>query len=160
MTVSTDMLVTWRRPRTVFRAKLDQGARDDRALAILMAACLLLFVAQWPALSRAAHFDPTVPLQARMSGALIATLFILPLILYAIAALSRLVASLLGGRGTYFGARLALFWALLCTAPLMLFHGLVSGFIGQGPQLLIVGICVATAFLWLWLTLLHEAERG
>jgi hypothetical protein len=158
MTVSTDMLATWRRPRAVFRVKLDQGTRDDRALAILMAACVLLFVAQWPALSRAAHFDRAVPLDARMGGALMATVFILPLILYAVAALSHLAALAFGGKGSHYGARLALFWALLCTAPLMLFHGLIAGFIGQGPQLIGAGFIVAAAFLWLWLTLLHEAE--
>lgn len=160
MTVSTDMLATWRRPREILRAKLAQGQRDDRALATLMAACLLMFVAQWPGLSRAAHLDPSIPLDARIAGALMATIFLLPPIMYAIAALSHLVARAFGGKGSFYGARLALFWALLCIAPLMLFHGLVAGFIGQGAQLLVVGVLILLAFLWLWMTLLIEAERG
>jgi hypothetical protein len=160
MTVSTDMLATWRRPREILRAKLAQGQRDDRALATLMAACLLMFVAQWPGLSRAAHLDPSIPLDARIAGALMATIFLLPPIMYAIAALSHLVARAFGGKGSFYGARLALFWALLCIAPLMLFHGLVAGFIGQGTQLLVVGVLILLAFLWLWMTLLIEAERG
>ena len=134
MTVSTDMLATWRRPREILRAKLAQGQRDDRALATLMAACLLMFVAQWPGLSRAAHLDPSIPLDARIAGALMATIFLLPPIMYAIAAVSHLVARAFGGKGSFYGARLALFWALLCIAPLMLFHGLVAGFIGQGTN--------------------------
>lgn len=160
MTVTGDMLATWRRPRQVFRAKLDQGPRDDRALAVLIGACLLIFVAQWPRLSREATLDPAVPLDARIGGALMATIFILPVLLYALAAVSHLIARAFGGRGTPFGARLALFWALLCTAPLMLFQGLVAGFVGPGPQLLAVGVVVAGAFFWLWMTLLVEAERG
>lgn len=160
MTVTTDMLATWRRPREILRAKLAQGQRDDRALATLMAACLLLFIAQWPGLSRAAHLDPAIPLDARIAGALMATIFLLPPIMYAIAAASHLVARVFGGKGSYYGARLALFWALLCIAPLMLFHGLVAGFIGQGTQLLAVGVLILLAFLWLWITLLIEAERG
>jgi hypothetical protein len=160
MTVSTDMLATWRRPREILRAKLAQGQRDDRALATLMAACLLMFVAQWPGLSRAAHLDPSIPLDARIAGALMATIFLLPPIMYAIAAVSHLVARAFGGKGSFYGARLALFWALLCIAPLMLFHGLVAGFIGQGTQLLVVGVLILLAFLWLWMTLLIEAERG
>jgi hypothetical protein len=160
MTVTGDMLATWRRPRQILRAKLAGGVRDDRALAVLMGACMLIFIAQWPRLSREAHLDPSVPLDARIGGALMATIFLLPIVLYALAAVSHLVARLFGGRGSHFGARLALFWALLCTAPLMLFQGLVAGFLGPGPQLLLVGGIVALAFLWLWLTLLIEAERG
>ena len=160
MTVSTEIFATWRRPRAIFRARLDAGPREDRALAVLMGACLLAFVAQWPALSRAAHLDPSVPLDARIGGALLGSVFLLPLVLYAIAAVSHLVARALGGKGSPFGARLALFWALLSTTPLMLFQGLIAGFIGAGPQLLAVGIVTLAAFLWLWLTLLIEAGRG
>ncbi len=42
----------------------------------------------------------------------------------------------------------------------MLFQGLAAGFLGQGLQLTALGVLVGLAFLWLWLTLLHEAERG
>ncbi len=160
MTVTGDILGTWRRPRDVLRAKLAEGARDDRALATLMGACGLIFIAQWPALSRAATLDASVPLEARISGALLATVFILPPALYLVAAVSHLIARAFGGKGSHFGARLALFWALLCTAPLMLLNGLVAGFLGQGVQATAVGLVVLTAFLWLWLTLLAEAERG
>lgn len=160
MTVTGDILATWRRPRDILRAKLAEGPRDDRALAMLMGACGLIFIAQWPALSRAATLDPSVPLEARMSGALLATVFILPPTLYGVAAISHLIARAIGGRGSHFGARLALFWALLCTAPLMLLNGIVAGFIGQGVQAMLVGLVVLAAFVWLWLTLLAEAERG
>lgn len=160
MTVTLDILSTWRRPRSIIRAKLAQGMREDRALAVLMGACALLFLAQWPALSRAAHLDPSVPLDARLGGALLATIFILPPVLYALAALSHLIARAFGGKGSPYGARLALFWALLCAAPLVLFHGLVAGFLGQELQVTVVGVIVFLAFLWLWLTLLIEAERG
>lgn len=160
MTISTEIFATWRRPRAVFRARLAAGAREDRALAILMGACCLAFVAQWPALSRAAHLDPSVPLDARIGGALLGSVFLLPLLLYAIAAISRLVARSIGGKGSHFAARLALFWAFLCATPLMLLQGLVAGFIGSGTQLLVVGGATLAAFLWLWLTLLSEAERG
>ncbi len=160
MTVTTEILATWRRPRDILRIKLAEGPREDRALAVLMGACSLLFVAQWPALSRAAALDPSVPLDARIGGALMATVFILPVCLYAIAAISHLVARIFGGKGTHYGARLALFWALLCLTPLTLLNGLVAGFLGQGTQATVVGVVVLAAFLWLWLTLLVEAERG
>jgi hypothetical protein len=79
---------------------------------------------------------------------------------YALAALSRLVARTLGGQGTWYGARVALFWALAAIGPLMLLQGLVSGMIGPGPALTAVTVGIGAAFFWLWFTLLHEAERG
>ena len=35
----------------------------------------------------------------------------------------------MGGQGSAYGARLAVFWALLSSAPLVLLNGLVAGFI-------------------------------
>lgn len=160
MTVTTDILRSWRHPREVIREKLAHGAREDRALAVLMGAALLLFVAQWPGLSRAAFLDPTTPLEARLGGALMACLFILPLMAYAIALVTHLLARALGGKGTGFGARLALFWALLAIAPAMLLQGLTAGFIGPSPALNLVQGIVLVGFLWIWLSMLTEAEQG
>ena len=160
MAVSTDIMRTYRAPRLVLREKLARGAREDRALATLMGACFLIFVAQWPLLSRQAYLDPSVPLDARMGGALMGWLFIVPLAAYVIAAASHLLARLLGGRGTWFGARLALFWALLAASPLWLLNGRVAGFIGPGPALNLVGVFAVGAFLVFWGAGLWEAERG
>lgn len=159
MPVSTDILESYLRPRQVFRRKLQGGTHEGRALATLIGACLLIFVAQWPGLARAAHVDPAIPLDARMGGALLGTLFLLPPIAYAVAALSHLVARAFGGTGSFFSARLALFWALLAVSPLMLLQGLVRGFIGPGPALTLVGLAVLATFLMLWVTSLIESER-
>jgi hypothetical protein len=94
-----------------------------------------------------------------MGGALLGTLFLLPPIAYAVAALSHLVARAFGGTGSFFSARLALFWALLAVSPLMLLQGLVRGFIGPGPALTLVGLAVLATFLVLWVTSLIESER-
>jgi hypothetical protein len=66
----------------------------------------------------------------------------------------------MGGQGTGYGARVALFWSLLAVSPLMLFQGLVRGFVGPGPGLTATGIVVALAFLALWINALIEAERA
>ncbi len=172
MAVSTDILATWARPRKVFRQILDRSRGEGQALAYLLAACLLIFVAQWPRLARDAHFarqtaeaagtppDQVPGLQALIGINLFALLFMAPLIFYALAGLAHLVARALGGTGTPLASRLALFWALLATAPWMLFQGLVSGFIGAGPALTATGVVVALAFLGLWLTLMREAHRA
>ena len=68
------------------------------------------------------------------------------------------VARAMGGQGSWYGARLALFWALASISPLMLLQGLVSGMIGAGPAMWLVSVGVAFGFLWLWLCMLHEVE--
>ncbi len=139
------------------RAMLRDGPREDRALAVLMAACLLVFVAQWPALARAAHLDPSVPLAARIGGALMGWLFIAPLLLYGIAGLVQAALWLAGRRACGTAVRLALFWALLASAPLWLLHGLMRGIVGTGALTAVVGFGVLGAFLLLWGVLMREA---
>ena len=51
MPVVPDILRTWRDPRGVIRDRLSAGVREDRALATVMGACALMFVAQWPRLA-------------------------------------------------------------------------------------------------------------
>ena len=85
-----------------------------------------------------------------MGGTLMAWLFIAPLILYAVAALSHLAGRAFGrGPGGY-GARIALFWALLAAAPVMLLWGLTAGFVGPGIELNLVGLLWLGVFGWFW----------
>jgi len=158
VSVVNDIARTYVRPREVFRRRFGAGPREDRAIAVLMAACALIFVAQWPRLAREAHFDDTVTLQALMGATLFAWVFVAPLVLYGLAALSHVVARALGGQGTWFRARLALFWALLAASPLWLFHGLVAGFVGPGASLSLVGLLALGAFVVFWGVGLVEAE--
>jgi hypothetical protein len=160
MSVTGDIVRTYRAPREVIRRKLAGGAREDRALATLFAACLLIFVAQWPVLSREAYLNPEVPLDARLGATLMAWLFIAPLAAYVIAAISHVFARVFGGGGTWFGARLALFWALLAASPLWLLNGLVAGFVGPGAALKLVGAIAIGAFAVFWAAGLWEAEGG
>jgi hypothetical protein len=159
MPVTLDILRAWRDPRGVIRAKLGAGVREDRALAVLMGGLALSFVAQWPVLARQAYFAPEIPLEARLTGALMGTVFLGPLIAYAVAAFSHLAARLVGGGGTFFAARLALFWAILASGPAILLNGLVQGFLGQGRPALVVGFVVLAGFVYLWINMLIEAER-
>lgn len=157
MPVARDIVATYRGPRRVVRRLLDMGMREDRALAILISACVVVFVAQWPRLAREAYLTGQ-ELNPLLGGALLAWIFIAPLMLYALALLAHGLARLVGGRGSAYGARLALFWALLAASPLILLHGLVAGFIGPGPGLQGVGLIWCGVFLWFWLSGLREAE--
>ncbi|MDZ4134462.1 MAG: YIP1 family protein [Paracoccaceae bacterium] len=159
MAVTSDIGESWRRPRVVFRRKLGEGLHEGRLLAILLGACGLIYVAQWPRLARASQLDPSVPLDARMAITLFALLFVAPLLFYALATISHWLAQTLGGKATAAAARLALFWALLVVSPLMLLQGLLSGFLGATPAVTGVGVGVLLAFLVLWGNMLYEAER-
>jgi hypothetical protein len=164
MAVTNDIARTYRRPRVVIRDLLDQGKREDRAIAYLIISCFLIFVAQWPRLSRkAAGFEipagAEVPeLDRLLAYEFMAWLMIWPLFLYIIAGLTHLVAKAIGGKGSGYGARLALFWAMLSTVPLLLLHGLMAGFTGPGAQTNFVGALWLIAFLWIWIQGLREAE--
>ncbi|WP_102223123.1 YIP1 family protein [Acidimangrovimonas sediminis] len=160
MSLVGDIAESYRAPGRVALRKLGQGVREDRALAWLMLACFLIFVSEWPGLSRAAHLAPSVTFDQRLGGALMSTLFLLPVIAYALAALAHLVARALGGQGSWYGARLALFWAMLAISPLMLLNGVVAGLVGDGSGPRVLGWIVAAAFLWLWLGGLRATGRA
>ena len=159
MAVTRDIAETYRGPGRVLRRLLEMGQREDRALAFLMAGCVLVFIAQLPRLSREAHLTGQ-ELNMLLGASLLAWVIIAPLLFYCIAALSHLVARLVGGKGGWYGARLALFWALLASSPVLLFHGLVAGLIGPGAALDTVGGLALGVFLWFWLAGLRQAERA
>lgn len=158
MAITSDIVATYRGPGAVVRRLLARGQREDRALAILMAGCLLVFVSQWPPLARQAHIEG-VELNPLLGGALLAWVMIAPILMYALAAGSHLLAKALGGKGSFYGARLALFWALLAVSPLFLLNGLLAGFVGPGPGPKAVEFLSFALFLWFWLGGLFAAER-
>ena len=159
MAVTSDIAAMYRRPRPVVARILGMGQREDRALVFLMLFCALGFVAQLPRLSREAYLQEQ-ELNMLMGGALLGWVFLAPLMFYGIAALSHLVAKIFGGKGQWYGARIALFWALLASAPLMLLHGLVAGFIGPGAAQTLVGVLWLAVLGWFWFTGLRLAERS
>jgi hypothetical protein len=159
MSVARDIVATWRRPRQVMRRLLAQGRREDRAIMLLLLACGIIFVSQWPGISREAALNADgAPLQARLAITFFAWLMIWPLLFYGLGSLTHVIARLFGGKGTYYSARLALFWALLASTPAWLFYGLVTGFIGPGPAQTLVGAGLLLAFLSIWGICLREAE--
>jgi hypothetical protein len=159
MSVTQDIVASYRAPRSVVRKLLAMGEREDRAFAILMAACAVIFVSRWPALARQAHFEQ-IELNPLLGGSLFALLFILPLCAYVLAFVTHVILRAVGRKQSAFGARMALFWAMIATGPLYLLVGLVEGFIGAGTPLTIVGALWFAGFLWIWISGLIEAGRG
>ena len=142
------ILASWRRPGEVLRtlSPMSEGAM----LAVLMGAMLVLLIAQMPGNSRAAVLDPVVPFSERMAGAVMGVLFIMPLLAYGLAALVGLGARLTPWRIIPADSRLALFWALLATAPATLLSGLVEGLVGPGAGLGLTRLLAGLGFLFIW----------
>lgn len=138
------------------RAILADGQREDRAIAFLMAACFVIFIGQWPRLSRQAHEDPSVPLEALLGATLLGWVFLMPLFFYALAAVTHMIVRAMGASAPAWTSRMALFWTLLVVAPLMLFQGLVAGLIGPGAQLMAAYTIVTVAFFFHWFLCLYE----
>ncbi len=161
MALTRDIVATYRSPAKVVKRQLERGHSEPFALSLAMAGCVVAFVAQWPRISR-----ETVLAGGGDEGylpyysAFIALLFIMPLILYVLAAVSHLVARMLGGQGSGYGARMAVFWAFLASSPVFLLHGMVAGFIGPGPQQSSVGLLWLLVFIWFWIAGLRQAEWG
>lgn len=157
MGVVTDIVSTYRQPRKVMRRLLAMGRREDRPLVFVMAGCTLVFLSQWPVLARKAHFE-NEDLNMLLGAALLGWVVLAPLMLYCLSGFSHILGLLVGRKGSAFAARLALFWALLASSPLILLNGLVGGFIGQGPALQSVGAIWLGVFLWFWLCCMSCSE--
>jgi hypothetical protein len=157
MAVTTDIVATYRGPRAVIRSHLARGISEPFAFTLLLVFLVLAFVGQWPQAAREAYLAQEAFVAPRLLPRALAVLATIPL-WYGLAALSRLVARAVGGQGSWYSARLALFWALAAISPFMLLQGLVAGMIGNGPALWLVSSGVGIGFLCLWLIMLHEVE--
>ena len=158
MSVTAELVTTWRDPRNALRRHLARGASEPFAFTLLLVFLILGFVGQWPVAAREAFIANEPSAAPRILARAFAVLATIPL-WYGLAAVSRLIAGFLGGKGTWYGARIALFWSLAAVGPMMLLQGLVAGMIGPGPALWFLSSAIGLAFLYLWLTMLHEAER-
>lgn len=158
MSVTRDILATYKGPGQVVSRRLAMGIREDRGLAVLMAACVTIFIAQWPRLAREAHLSGQ-ELNMMLGGSLLVWVFIMPLAFYVLAILVQTVLRLIGRQLDGFSSRFALFWALLAIAPISLFRGLVGGFIGPGVVYDSIGLIGILMFTWFWVAGLRSAMR-
>ena len=158
MSVTSDIVESWRRPRVVVRRLLERGGTEAFVLTFLLIFLLLAFVARAPVLARDAFLDPSDPLPQLLFAAALGLLATLP-IWYLLAAVSHLIARAFGGKGSNYGARLALFWALVVISPAMLVHGLVLAMADNPVFSTLLGLGIGAGFVMLWILMLIEVER-
>ena len=158
MAVTSEIVASWRKPRAGLRRHLDRGVSEPFAFSLLLVFLIVAFVGQWPSAAREAFVAGDGSAIPRIFARALSVLATIPL-WYGLAALSRLVAKAFKGQGTWYSARVALFWALATVSPLMLLQGTVAGMIGPGAGLTAINLVLAAAFLYLWINMLVEAER-
>jgi hypothetical protein len=149
MSVTRNIIRTYRDPAAVVRGLAQGDLREPQVMFFALLACGLIFVAQWPILSRAATLDPSVTFEQRMGGAMFGIMFLLPLMLYGLAAVLKLGLRLSGRKVPGIFARLALFWSLLAVTPLMLVQGGLSAFLGPVGVTQVFGFVVLLVFLYI-----------
>lgn len=149
MSLTRNILRSYRDPAGVVRGLAQGDLREPQVMFFALLACGLIFVAQWPILSRAATLDPSVTFEQRMGGAMFGIMFLLPLVLYGLAALLKLGLRLSGRSVPGILARLALFWSLLAVTPLMLVQGGLSAFLGLVGVTQGFGFVVLLVFLYI-----------
>lgn len=157
MSISTDIGKTWFGHRKMVRRHLARGQSEPFIFTFLFVFLLLAFVARYPGAARVALDNPDTPLAPQLLAIAMGLLVTIPFF-YALAALSHIIGRALGGRSTWFGARLALFWSLVAASPLVLLQGLVSGLLGAGVQNNLVGGAALAAFLVFWVLALAEVN--
>lgn len=147
-----DIVRTYRSPRDTIARRIGTDVREDRALAVLMGACVLIFIAQWPRLAREAWLAPDIGFDARLAGALFAWLFLMPLVFYGLSLILSGLLHLIRRPANGYSIRMALFWGLLAATPLFLLTGLTAGFVGPGPALNLVGALAFGTLVVFWVT--------
>ena len=139
------------------------GFGEERLLFYVMFACFIGFVTGLPSTLRVAQtLPPEEDVRIFVAGQFVAVLIFGSLFLYGVAGVSHLIARrAFGGVGSYFKARLALFWSLVLGMPLLLVQAIVS--LGLGPSgysdlASLFGALVFLIWAWIWLSFLSFAE--
>ena len=137
-------------PRASMARRIAARPRESLLLVLIVLVSLVGFFAGIPsAVRQAAAFGDDGVLPGILAGRLMAALFATPLFVYALAALSHLVARLAGGQGYFWTSRLALVWALVLSLPFSVLGSILpSAF----------AIATVLPFLWYWAACLSQAH--
>ena len=146
-----------------FEAQRASGIGEERLLAYVAFACFAAFLAGLPSAIRAgAAMEAADGTVALVAGRFVAVVIFGPLFLYGLAGLFHWIAAkVFEGSGSYFDARLALFWSLVLGVPLVALQAALSyGFAATGLDGFAAwtGIGVFVVWLWIWTSLMALAE--
>ncbi len=159
------MALAYRAPRVATARLLGASMSEQRASFHLIAACLLLFLASLPnAVRRAGGLVVDDPLSAVIAAHLFGYFFVAPLLFYAAAAATHLVARAFGGAGSHLAARTAVFWSVLLAGPIAIALALLRVAVealragALLPWVSYLGYAGLAFWFWLFAASLAEAE--
>jgi len=156
MALLADMAETYVAPARVMRRLLAAQPAERILLGLLMGAILVAFVVRLP--GQVAQYQPTqaAPVEGFVAATMVGALIFAPLFMYSLAFLSHLIAKSLGGRGSFYGARLALFWALFALQPVLILTTFATSYLPLTP---VISLIAAAVFFIVWGINLVTAER-
>lgn len=136
---------------------------EERLLFYVAATCFAAYLAGLPDTVREAEIEGgRDALLSMVAGQFVAIVIFGPLFLYGVAGVSHSFCHwAFGGTGSYFKARLALFWSLVLGVPLVLINAggnMALRGIGADPAILPFGIAIFALWLWIWTSGLAIAE--
>jgi len=134
---------------------LEDGIREEQTLFFAILFGLLSFLSLLPALAKHA-FLTNESLSALAAAQFISSVFMMPLLMYGIAAVSHLILKYFGGQGDYIGARRALFWAALVTTPAILLTSIAEAYFSEISTIL--SVITTMISVWQWVSNLKELE--
>ena len=146
MPVAVEVFRAYFEPRCSARRMLLRTDSEGKALALVFTGCIFLFLAQLPDLvGPGASSWPQPSLTALAAARVFGALLLAPLVFYAVAAISGLVARILGRSISWRHARVSLFWAVLAVSPAAMLSALARNFLG--------GSILVNSFPWILLAL-------
>ena len=122
-------------PRPAMRALLDRNPSESQLFGMMMVAVLILIAGGIAVIVVAPEVRTRLE-DARLqqiAAEVAATLVIVPLVFYAMAAIGTLMARGFGGEGGWRAGRAALFLAALVSAPFIAFGGVLNAWIALPP---------------------------
>lgn len=157
MSLIYDIGAALKSPKREMRRHISDGIREEQTLFFALLFGGLSFVSLLPDIAKRAYLTDD-SLSAMAAAQFIASVFMMPLLMYGIAAISHVILARFGGQGDHIGARRALFWAAVVTTPLMLLSAIVTTY---APDMrVILAILTTLVFLWQWFSNLKELEFG
>ncbi|HUS54146.1 MAG TPA: hypothetical protein VMY41_09100 [Thermohalobaculum sp.] len=154
------VLGAWADPRGSMRTELDRAPSEGRLLFYIMFAGLFRFVGAAMALAYGpmALMIPDDQFRGRIAAAFVAIFFFLTILSYAVAATGGALARLMGGTGSWYDSRAALFWAALVAAPAVLGAKLLSLVLVGLPALIVGSVEMLGGVAFAWTTAYCFAE--
>jgi len=155
MTLISEINASYRTPKLEMRRQIEDGIREEQTLFFALLFGLLSFLSLLPEIAKRAYITDD-SLSALAAAQFIASVFMMPLLMYGIAALSHIILAKFGGQGDHVGTRRALFWAAVVTSPIILASSVLSIYF---PVVKIsLAILTTFIFIWQWTSNLKELE--